>query len=250
MKIAMIEESFLRTGENLLYADSDTFFTADPTQLFKQVSPSAAFMHTHEYVFGDVRQSTDDALQLFLNLLESTVFKLADGSSLRVGFDQSSWNAGVMFFHSSHAALLKDVYALTDQFYPCSRSHASEQYAFSIIFQNNTALQSCEGVIYHYWYRIKKRIADIFLPHFFNAKWFALPLDGRLASVAKATAKLPSYFDRHILTVRDNSIQAFHENRFAEGMKEGALAIFRTPFYFPFIRDYMYHIKRLILNIR
>ncbi len=144
-------------------------------------------MHTHEYIFRDVRQPTDDALQLFLNLLEVTVFKLADGSLLQIGLDKSSWNAGVMFFHSSHAAffLLKDVYALTDQFYPSSRSHASEQYAFSIVFQNSTALRSCEGVIYHYWYRVKKRIADIFLPHFFNDKWFALPLGGQTGVCSK-----------------------------------------------------------------
>lgn len=250
MKIAIIEEAFARTGESLLYADSDTFFTTDPTPLFQQLAPNVAFMHTHEYRFDSMRGMGSPGTEVFLDLIEQSIFILSDGSSLRIGLEQSSWNAGVMFLHHSHVRFLADVYALTDQFYPSTRNHASEQYAFSVILQNRTTLSGCDEVIFHYWYRIKKQIADIFFQKFFANAWFGMPLVARLASVERAAGMLPSYFDRHILTVRDTAIQAFNENRFNEGIRTGAKAFLRRPLYFPFLRDYLYHLKRFLLHTR
>ncbi|HEY5824260.1 MAG TPA: hypothetical protein VIT44_07845 [Cyclobacteriaceae bacterium] len=248
MKIALIEEAFRMSDGNLLYADSDTFFTADPSPLLEKISRSNAFMHTREYAFESIRQMPLPAgktFRAFVSLIDENVFNLADGSTLKITADQSSWNAGVMMFHQSHADLLSDVFSLTDQFYPTTQNHASEQYAFSVVMQNKLVLDSCEKVIYHYWYRIKKEIMDIFLEK--NLRDFLkFSIDQRITLIKKWTIELPLLFERHVLTLRDQSIQSFHENNFKKGYGFALRAMMKNPFDYTFIKNLVYHTKRCL----
>lgn len=252
MKIAVIEEAFSLSGTNLLYADSDTFFIADPTPLMEQVAPGKSFMHEWEYRFEDMRHwklPTGQSFRDFLALIESRIFYHADGSLLRITPEHSSWNAGVMMFHAAHAQFIPDVYALTEQFYPPSKNHASEQYAFSIVLQERTELLSCEDVIYHYWYRIKKQIIDQFLAEQLTPNWLRLSLEEKISSVKKWTLQLPGYFEKHEWMIQDHAIQAFNDDRFAEGYRWAAKAVLQKPFSSgPFLKDTFYHIKRYITN--
>lgn len=251
MKIAVIEEAFRISKGNLLYADSDTFFTADPSPLLNQLTPATSFMHLREYTFESMRQfalPAGETFHAFLKLIESKSFHLSDGSEITISPQEASWNAGVMLFHPSHARFIPDVYALTDQFYPPTRNHASEQYAFSILLQRHTNLRACDSVIYHYWYRIKKQIVDLFLKEKINASWAQLPLGDKLAQVRQWIDHLPAYFDRHLLTLQDNAIQAFNENKFAEGYQNTFKALIKAPFEPDFLKNVLYHTKRRLLN--
>ena len=251
MKIAVIEEAFSRSNTSLLYADSDTFFTADPSVLLAKLSPTDAFMHTREYAFEEIRNMPlpgGKTAQDFVALIDSNIFELADGSALKVPTQHWSWNAGAMLFHQSHAALLPNVYALTDQFYPATRNHASEQYAFSIIMQNKTILHSCEEIIYHYWYFVKKQIVDKFLEN--NLDWLLhANAEEKINMILKWTQYLPLAFDRHIWMLRDQAIQAFHENKFAKGLRFAAWATLKNPFSIAFTLDVGHHIKRWLTGI-
>jgi hypothetical protein len=252
MKIAIIEEAFMLTNEGLLYADSDTFFTADPTPLMEQVTAGRSFMHEWEYRFEELSTwplPMGVTFRDFLSLIESKSFRLSSGEELIVTPKHVSWNAGVMMFHSSHARFIPDVYALTDQFYPLSLNHASEQYAFSTLLQNQTEVLPCDSVIYHYWYRVKKQIIDDYLGAHFNNAWAMQKLADKLEAVKRWTGMLPTYFDQHIWTIRDHAIQSFSGKNYTEGYKWAAKALSRNLLGDKvFIKDVLYHTKNFLLG--
>lgn len=247
MKIALIEEAYQRCEESkLLYADSDTFFTADPTPLADQLTPDHCFMHLREFQFEenkDLPLPAGATYQAFYRVITTRQFKGAQGQSIDVRPDMYSWNAGVMFFHPSHARVIPDVYALTNQFFPDSQNHASEQFAFSIMLQTTTRISPCESVIYHYWYRTKKQIAD----HFLNRELTSLlklKSEERFAMVRQWTKKLPVLFEEHEFALRDNAVQAFNGNRFGEGYRWTLKAITKAPSDKVFLKDVLHHTKR------
>lgn len=246
MKISLIEEAFQRTDGNLLYIDSDTFFTADPCFLLDKLSPTNSFMHVQEYQFEFLRTLPLPAGKTFidfLNLLESRTFKLTDNTEIAITAEHSSWNAGIMFLHRDHQKYIPDVYRLTEQFYPATLNHASEQYAFSILLQTRTSLQACDSIIYHYWYRVRKQIIDEELPGILS-ELINKP-ESRFRIIKKWTVKLPGYLDKHVLTLKDNAIQSFNENKFRTGYKWAMKALGKSPFSdMTFLKDILYHTKR------
>jgi hypothetical protein len=188
-----------------------------------------------------------DTYKNFYQLINRQDFKLANGSKLKVLPQHFSWNAGVMVFHPSHARFIPDVYALTNQFYPASGSHASEQYAFSIVMQENTHLQRCDDVVYHYWYRVKKRIMDQFLKKKLNTEWSSLPLADKLTAVNQWTKMLPNLFEKHIWMIQDHAVQSFNNNNFPEAYKWSLKVVIRNPFSSgAFLKDVIYHTLRKI----
>lgn len=251
MKIALIEEAFQLYQTDILYFDSDTFFIADPMPYMLQLSPRKSFMHLWEYQFEYIREMPLPAgatFQAFVQLIEKKTFQLSD-SELSVHTKMSSWNAGVMMLHQSHSELIPDVYRLTDDFFPETKNHASEQYAFSILLQTNTDLSACDEVIYHYWYNVKKSIIDEILPDYFVKLRQQSSLQNRLSFIQSFTIKLPQIFEQHLFSLKDNAIQALNANHFLEGYNWAFKAIFagaisdRT-----FIKDVLYHFKRQMLG--
>ena len=103
MKIAVIEEAFALSKGPLFYADSDCFFIADPKPVLQQVSEQRAFMHLTEYAFVKEIDDPTETYENFYGLINRQQFRLTDGSLLKVTEQHSSWNAGVMVFHPSHA---------------------------------------------------------------------------------------------------------------------------------------------------
>jgi len=253
MKIALIEESFaLFPNSDMFYFDSDTFFIDNSIKGFQRISEQQSSMHLHEYQFDSIKDMplpAGETFQAFYKLILSNDFQLSNGERLKVLPTDSSWNAGVMCLHHTHARFLKDVYTLTDQFYPSTKNHASEQYAFSIMLQKNTNLVPCEELVYHYWYRIKKQIIDLELEKEDFVKIENLELDQKLVKIKAYTYSLPVIFENHYLTLNDNAFQSFHENIFIKGyfwyfrsfMKSPKEAISK-------IKDVLYHTKRMILG--
>lgn len=251
MKIAMIEEAFEKSGEDILYADSDTFFINDPSPLMKEVSPHVSFMHKHEYVFStlkDMPVPAGEPFQAFYRLIRDNTFTNCNGTLIRISTDLSSWNAGVIFLHKEQKVLLDQVYNLTDQFYVPTLNHASEQYAFSVILQTMTTLKPCDSVIYHYWYRVKKTIVDEALSVEFGDRFLKKTRPERLTQIKKMTGLFPTLLESHILTLRDNAVQSFHENQFYKGYTFALRALLKNPRDAKFIADVLYHTKRLILG--
>lgn len=251
MKIAMIEEAFRRKADQLWYVDSDTFFLADPSPFLARVNPGSSFMHTREHAFAfleSIPLPGGAPFQAFYRLITSKSFRLTSGESINVSPQLFSWNAGAMFFHPAHAAVIPDVYALTDQFYPETRNHASEQYAFSIMLQLRTTVEALESIIYHYWYRIKKDVMDELLARDMTDDWMNLTLEQKSRWTRHWTGLLPEYMERHVFSLRDHAIQSFHEGRYGSGYRYALRALMQDPMDKEFIRHLLYHTKQLLFG--
>jgi hypothetical protein len=249
MKIALIEEAFQRhPGADMLYVDSDTFFTADALPWMDAFRPGRNFMHLLEYQYEVCRNQALPAgvtFRAFLKLLEENTFHTSKGQE-RFTAQHESWNAGVMGLSAEVIKLIPDVYELTDQFFPPTENHASEQYAFSLILQTRTELLPCDQYVYHYWYRIKKQITDLVLAKEFTPAFRAAAWAEKLATVRRIVQTLPGLYLTHPLMLQDNAIQAFNENQFGNGYRHTWRAIRASGFNSQFLRDVLFHTRRLI----
>lgn len=249
MKITMIEEAFQLIPGDMLYVDSDTFFIGNPQPVMAEVSTDVSFMHKLEYPFNLLKEMALPAgipFRAFYELISSRDFLLSSGLSLKVLPEFFSWNAGAMAFHKSHHALLDDVYSLTDQFYPTTQNHASEQYAFSVVLQIKTKIKPLEGIIYHYWYRVNKTIMDEILNREIGIEFQSMNVEKRANQVLTLTRQLPHLLESHILKLRDNAIQMFHENKFLMGYGFAMRALLKNPTDKNFLLDLGYHTRRWI----
>jgi hypothetical protein len=251
MKIAIIEESFKRSGGNLIYADSDTFFILNPLELADKLSEKVSFMHQWEYYFSELESLPLPSGEIFRLFFKQTVLKtftLPDGSSITILPGMSSWNAGVMMLHSDHVKFLPAVYSLTDEFYSLSKIHASEQYAFSIILGVNTSIHPCNSINYHYWYRVEKQIIDQFLEKNIDDDFSKLAMNQKIEKALYWTKQLPGFINHHILLIRDRAIQAFNEDKFRDGYLNALKAFLKNPVDFKFLMDVLYHTQRHIFH--
>lgn len=245
IKIGIIREALEATKQKILYCDSDTFFISDPAWIFDQVSKDQVVMHCLEYNFRErMTRKSPPAMEKFLQFISETTFRFGKDREFCVDINDCSWNAGVMAFDPEHLPLFNQVYNLTDLFYKGSASHASEQFAFSIVMQNNAQLVPCEKSVYHYWYRIKKTIADEIFAGFFNDQWETADENFKLESVSRLCDNLNDLLDHHIYMIRDNAIQAFNLNKFYQAYGYTLKALLKDPFDFLFIRDVLYHSRR------
>ncbi|SNR70043.1 hypothetical protein [Hymenobacter mucosus] len=249
MKIALIEEAFQRhPGADMLYVDSDTFFTADALPWMQDFRPGRSFMHLLEYTYEECRKlplPMGVTFHAFLHLIEQQSFQTTRGTEQYTA-RQESWNAGVMGLPAEIVAMIPDVYQLTDQFYPPTQNHASEQYAFSLVLQTRTELHPCDQYVYHYWYRVKKQVTDLVLADTITAEFKQQTWADKLAAVRRLTQQLPAIYDTHPLMLQDNAVQAFNENRFKEGYQHAWIALRKSPFTPSFLKDVLYHAKRHI----
>jgi hypothetical protein len=248
MKIAEIEQVMSTSGCNMLYTDSDTFFTGNPDTLLDELDEKMAFMHLREYSFSDMDiewyGEYGTTMRKFIDLIKSHQLFTESGRPFRITLQDSSWNAGVIMLHHSHSSLLPTVYTLTDQIFSQTRNHASEQYAFSLVLQRATTLKSCDSVIYHYWSRVKKQIADEFLDKYFDKLQAQNTLEGKLSVVKYWISILPLHFSNHYLRHRDDAIQHFTENAYAKALRHVFQSFLRRPLLdWGFIRDILYHTK-------
>jgi hypothetical protein len=246
VKIAVIAEAFNRVAGNVLYVDSDIFFTGDPLRYARLLSGTQCFMHKYEYRLHEMKNFPVPALQSFRDLhvfMNSRTFRLADGE-LQIPMDQVSWNAGVIFMHRELVKHLNDVFALTDQFYKGVVNHGCEQFAFSIVLDKYSHVDNCEDLVYHYWLPVRKPIADGFLADKVTESWAKLPVDSKLRSVTKWVSQFPDYIEKDFMMLRYNAIQAFFGDNFGTGIRYALRAWMRRPFNGRFIIDIGYHILR------
>lgn len=247
IKIRVIEAALEQTNGDILFADSDTFFLQDPQSYMQKVDAQHAFMHMREYDFASMRNykpPKGKTYRAFINMISQQDFELADGSRLQVLESQSSWNSGIMLLHASHARLIPDVYALTDQFYTHSGHHASEQFAFGILLQNHVNLSACTDIAYHYWHRVKKQVMDAFLPGFLSPEFLLLSTEARLAKVRAMVPVLYNRLEVHPLIKKDFALQKFKDNDFKGGLKLGVKYVLKRPFDFGFYKAVLQHLGK------
>lgn len=250
MKIAIIADAFEQTTGNVLYLDGDTFFIGSPSDLSGRLSARQLFMHTPEYSFRSMLElplPSGAPFHAVLAHIREKEFTMAGGRKQKFDDGLFSWNAGVMLLHREIKDLLPDVFAITDQLYAGTRNHASEQYAFSLVLQSYARLEACDQVVYHYWYRVKKQIADDFLKQNLPS-WQTHSFEMQMEYTRVWAQRLPGIFESHVSTLRDNAIQAFNSGYMRKGYYWTLRALVRNPFSVSFIRDVAYHTRRSLLD--
>lgn len=139
-KIQMLAHFIAHHQGNVLYCDTDTYFTQSPQALFDSIASGNLLMHMDEGRLQGSENAVFRKLERFLQKYE--------GES--IPSSTHMWNAGVLGFPTSEAALLKEVSQLSDKLYDAYPKHVMEQLAFSFYFQQRE-LRACEGSIFHYW---------------------------------------------------------------------------------------------------
>jgi hypothetical protein len=100
-------------------------------------------------------------------------------------------------------------------------------------------------VIYHYWYRVKKKIVDDFLEKKLSSVWAVTSMTQKLEEVRAWTKMLPEYFESHLWTYQDHAIQAFNNDDFQNGYKWAIKSFTKSPFENKrFFKDVLYHTGR------
>jgi len=148
VKIKIIQDFFANHTGNLLYCDSDTYFTSGPSVFFPLIKEGKLLMHINE---GRIDSKKNSIFRKIYSFLKNNVFTLPNGKTLKIPLGTEMWNAGVLGLNASHAPILEDVLQLTDIMYARYNKHIMEQLAFSYFFQTNQAITATDNIIYHYW---------------------------------------------------------------------------------------------------
>jgi hypothetical protein len=254
VKIGIIEQTMLKyPNNNLLYADSDTFFLKPLTDFLQKITPTHSLMHKFEFDFKEIDAPIDiqkktDITQEYCHLFHQFEFQI-DNEIVKIKPDFSSWNAGMIGLHHQNKAFLKAVYQLTDQTYGKVKHHAAEQFAFSYILQTRTQLSDCEDYNRHYWHQIEKQIADELLVKKLDDSFQKLSLEEKLKQAKQMCDYLYKTFPIHEYTHRYNAMIAFSEGKYAKGYKEVLLTLLRNPLQkVSFFKDVAYYIKKIFIN--
>ena len=123
--------------------DTDTYFTASPTQLFERVSSKKTVMHQLE--FAHIADHS-----LWQPILE----KIGDGieiSGVEVSPQSSMFNSGVIGVEPSHRELLERSLTVVDELYGRSPIFNVEQFAVGVTLNQATQLSTSEDLITHYY---------------------------------------------------------------------------------------------------
>ena len=232
VKVAIIDRTFREyPSDTVLYLDSDTFFTAGPRPLLAALLAGRIFMHQYEYtiaeavgIYAGFKQ--EDYPRKAIARLESHPYHLG---MTAVQFHQGyhNWNSGVLGLPPAVAAVMPDVYTLTDDLYANSGWIISEQLAFSLVLQAHTKLQPCSRYVYHYWGSGQKTLMDTLLRRVLNEHFSCLPLAARLARVRQLVPQWQRQLALH--KIQEGALYAFAQGQLHAGLKYAAKALLADP---------------------
>ncbi|MEO7962106.1 MAG: hypothetical protein ABIR19_11195 [Ginsengibacter sp.] len=151
VKICVLQDCFKKYQSDILYLDSDTYFTTSPAPLLENIRQGHTVMNSNDYdlMSADELYENTDWL-LIRRAIKNFTYKI-DGQNLQVPLTTRMWNAGVIGLSYSDSNLLAKVLSLADQIYSNKKVFTAEQFAFSYILQSKTELISSGDVIFHYW---------------------------------------------------------------------------------------------------
>lgn len=230
-KIASIDMTFKKYPEsNVIFIDSDTFFTGDATLLFNGITEDHAFMHQREYTF-------EQGLGIFKSFNEGEfpeafIAYISDrdliigGKPERFTKNDYGWNSGVLGLHSSFSMYMPDVFRLNDEFYENSRWFISEQIAFSLILQRRKILQAADASILHYWGKRQKVMLDKLLVDLLNSYKLVELKDKTLIKSITTHWK----FKVEVDIIQEKAAIALSLGSWLYGLKKSAQVLLKDPF--------------------
>jgi len=221
-KIAVIDETYKKYPlEDVLFIDSDTFFIADPKDWLKSFKEGKSFMHVAEFSFEKAVQHFTSFQQeifpiSFINLIESKKFYI-DNIEEQLNRNQVSWNSGVLGLPSNIGKYMKDIFALSDEFYEKTSWRISEQLAFSLVLQLKTEVYPSNQYVYHYWSPRQKVVMDSILMSFFTERMTKQSQNSLLKKMRLSTKRWKEYIELNNMKYEVNN--SFSNKYYLRGCK-------------------------------
>ena len=158
VKIALLTDFVQQHEGNILYTDTDVVFTAGIKPMVQNIAAGRLYMHVME---GKINDCSNAIMTKLNNYLVKTGKKMKNGTPMVTA---ELWNAGVLGFNADHTGLLDEALQFTDEMYPSFPKHITEQFAFSVLFQQTAAVMAAAPYMVHYWNlkEVRAVLADFF----------------------------------------------------------------------------------------
>lgn len=230
-KVSVIDLTFKNyTDSDLLFLDSDTFFTSSGEKMLNGFSSGKSFMHKREYNFTDGLAlfssfNQGEYPKAFINYITGREFMI-NGKPEVFDVNDYSWNSGVLGLSRDFKVYMPDVFKLTDEFYANSQWFISEQLAFSLILQKRTEIRSADDFVCHYWGKRQKVLLDGLLADLFNRYTAADLKDEQF--IQRLTENWKKKVD--VDQLMEQSVIALAQGGWKFGIRKCLQAILKSPF--------------------
>lgn len=165
IKIKVLQDACSRFIGNILYSDTDTFYTKNIQPLFDTINNGGILFHKSENTLKQNPGGIARKMRKFLK--QHPTFNLpSQPSPIAIDENLAVWNAGSIGFKTEYRDILQSVLELTDEFYSRYHLFVMEQVAFNYFFQKISLPQSTEDYVGHYWYfKEFRQVLKIFFAH-------------------------------------------------------------------------------------
>jgi hypothetical protein len=167
IKIAIIKDCFEKYKKDVLYVDSDTYFTKSPKVLLTKIDASTSIMNSNDYDLNNADELYENEDWLLIRRAIRDFEYDIEESRIKIPLSTRMWNAGVIGLSYENKKILDSVFKLTDQIYANRQVFTAEQFSFSYFLQTKTKLVDSGDVIFHYWPNyVGKKWKDLYSYHF------------------------------------------------------------------------------------
>ena len=178
LKICVIQDCIKKYKSNILFVDADTYYLNNPVNIIDQISNSSTIFHLKEFTLIEGDGYYAKKVKKLVNKYSFNV----QGENFKISLNTEMWNSGVLGISRDSLSLVKNVLELTDDICRKVSYYLAEQFAFSYIFQKNSALIPSNEVIYHYWYPNLKEIYNFHIERFLLENYsMPLPIKSEMA---------------------------------------------------------------------
>ncbi len=148
VKIKMLQDFISAHSGHILYADTDTMFCADVSELYQNIAVGKRYMHQNEGMIGDEANAIMKKVNRFFQ-------SRAMAERIDISYENIAnlcmYNAGVLGFGSEQDQMISKSLTFTDYVYPKFPKHVIEQLAFSLYMQELGPVYEAKKEIFHYW---------------------------------------------------------------------------------------------------
>lgn len=247
-KIAVIDQVFQNhPSDDIIFIDSDTFFTADCTEWVANLEAGKSYMHTREWSFeeGITRWRSfgkGEYPESFVNLIESKPFMVGNEPTQFNRFHYS-WNSGVLGITKEVARWMPDIFRMNDEFYQESGWFISEQLAFGLVLQTKTQVTGSEAYVCHYWGQRQKLLLDylIFSACFNTDVFQKYDIDCKSSILRKLTGRWKKMVEAD--KIQERSTIALSNRQFLFGLRTATMAMLHSPLDVQFLQEVMLQTK-------
>jgi hypothetical protein len=145
-KLVVVQHCAESFDGDVFYVDGDTYFMQSPGELFDALASGKSVLHTRDAVLSE---KAHPELNRLMREHEFTSPRLRAAQRRPT---LTMWSAGVIGLPEEAKPLLPEVIAVSDELWAAYQYHVMEQFAFSLVLEEESEIVPAEDVVYHYWH--------------------------------------------------------------------------------------------------